>query len=160
MKYLFSLFLGIILQASFAQSSEVELQIHPNWAGKAFNFSTVYSGGDCEYKITRLQYYVSEIKIKYDGGKSYLIKDLYFLVSAEKDTVLSLGILPVSNIEGIEFSIGVDQAANHLDPSTYPSSHPLALKNPSMHWGWTSGYRFIALEGNSKILVKQKVKQR
>ena len=149
MKYLFSLFLGIILQASFAQSSEVELQIHPNWAGNAFNFSTVYSGGDCEYKITRLQYYVSEIKIKYDGGKSYLIKDLYFLVSAEKDTVLSLGILPVSNIEGIEFSIGVDQAANHLDPSTYPSSHPLALKNPSMHWGWTSGYRFIALEGNS-----------
>lgn len=90
MKYLFSLFLGIILQASFAQSSEVELQIHPNWAGNAFNFSTVYSGGDCEYKITRLQYYVSEIKIKYDGGKSYLIKDLYFWLVQKKTQYLVL----------------------------------------------------------------------
>ncbi|MBK7304311.1 MAG: hypothetical protein IPI90_13940 [Saprospiraceae bacterium] len=24
---------------------------------------------------------------------------------------------------------------------------PLAFQDPSMHWGWTSGYRFIALEG-------------
>ncbi|MBK7695626.1 MAG: hypothetical protein IPI30_15330 [Saprospiraceae bacterium] len=23
----------------------------------------------------------------------------------------------------------------------------MAFQDPSMHWGWTSGYRFIALEG-------------
>ena len=26
---------------------------------------------------------------------------------------------------------------------------PLAPKSPSMHWGWASGYRFVALEGKS-----------
>jgi hypothetical protein len=50
-------------------------------------------------------------------------------------------------LEKIQFSIGVDGAHNHLDPASYPSNHPLAPKNPTMHWGWTSGYRFIALEG-------------
>ena len=34
-----------------------------------------------------------------------------------------------------------------MDPASYPSSHPLAPKNPSMHWGWAAGYRFIAFEG-------------
>jgi hypothetical protein len=27
--------------------------------------------------------------------------------------------------------------------------HPLAPKFPSMHWGWASGYRFVAIEGKS-----------
>ena len=44
--------------------------------------------------------------------------------------------------------MGVDQANNHKDPSLWPSEHPLAPKNPSMHWGWASGYRFLAYEGS------------
>ena len=52
-------------------------------------------------------------------------------------------------VEGINFHVGVDSAHNHLDPATYPSTHPLAPQNPSMHWGWAAGYRFIALEGHS-----------
>jgi len=149
MKFLQFLCLSLFLNFAIAQSTEVSLQIHPNWAGNSFALSKVYQGTDFDFKITRLQYYVSQIKVIYDGGKSHLVKDLYFLVSAQRDTILNLGTLPVTNIEGIQFSIGVDEEANHLDPATYPSSHPLALKNPSMHWGWTSGYRFIALEGNS-----------
>src|SRR5690606_31314969 len=26
--------------------------------------------------------------------------------------------------------------------------HPLGPKSPSMHWGWTAGYRFVAYEGS------------
>ena len=60
----------------------------------------------------------------------------------------SLGQLPdVQNVEAITFSVGVPQAVNHLDPAVYPAGHPLSPQNPSMHWGWTAGYRFAAIEG-------------
>lgn len=65
----------------------------------------------------------------------------------------SLGKFNITTIEKITLAIGVNSAVNHLDPSTYSSSHPLAPKSPSMHWGWTAGYRFVALEGKSGTLV-------
>jgi hypothetical protein len=57
--------------------------------------------------------------------------------------------MAITDLDQIRFSIGVDLAHNHLDPATYPSDHPLAPQDPSMHWGWQGGYRFIALEGEA-----------
>ena len=71
-----------------------------------------------------------------------------FLVDADDDESLYLGNFPVSHLEQITYSIGVVEELNHLDPSTYPDDHPLAHQNPSMHWGWTSGYRFLCLDGH------------
>ncbi|MBK9993126.1 MAG: T9SS type A sorting domain-containing protein [Saprospiraceae bacterium] len=36
---------------------------------------------------------------------------------------------------------------NHGDPNLYLATHPLGPKTPDMHWGWTAGYRFMAIEG-------------
>jgi hypothetical protein len=99
------------------------------------------------FNITRLQYYVSEIVLTHDGGQVTPITDLYILVNPATDAEFPLGNLAVTHIEKIQFSVGVDQAHNHLDPASYDETHPLAPQNPSMHWGWASGYRFIALEG-------------
>jgi hypothetical protein len=51
------------------------------------------------------------------------------------------------NIQAVGFGLGVDEAHNHLDPTLYPADHPLALHEPSMHWGWAGGYRFLVVEG-------------
>ena len=112
----------------------------------AYNTSTQSSMG-YGFNVTRLQYYVSEIKLVHDGGLVTSITDLYLLVDPALDTAFELGSFPISNLEKIQFSIGVDNAHNHLDPTSYASNHPLSPKNPTMHWGWTSGYRFIAFEG-------------
>ena len=45
--------------------------------------------------------------------------------------------------------MGVELEYNHEDPSLYQQSHPLAHQNPSMHWGWTSGYRFLCVDGEA-----------
>ncbi|MDG1148649.1 MAG: hypothetical protein P8N52_10125, partial [Crocinitomicaceae bacterium] len=29
----------------------------------------------------------------------------------------------------------------------YPAGHPLSFQTPSMHWGWTSGYKFLLCDG-------------
>lgn len=99
------------------------------------------------YEPRRLEFYLCHPEVVHDGGQRTAPKRVYFLVDGGTETVLDLGDMDVEVIEGIEFSIGVDSASNHLDPANYPEDHPLAYQDPSMHWGWVSGYRFVAYEG-------------
>jgi len=148
-KILLLLFAGIFSQGLSAQMN-VSLHLHQKMGDQPFALNQAASApGGYSIKFTRLQYYVSEIEIIHDGGQVTPAEDVHLLVSAQSDSLFKLGLFDVENIEGIRFSIGVDPSHNHLDPSTYPAEHPLAHQNPSMHWGWTAGYRFIALEGKS-----------
>lgn len=99
------------------------------------------------FNVSRLEYYISQITIVHDGGMETAATDVYILVNGEDPVAADLGSHNVTNVEGIKFSVGVDQAKNHLDPASFPMTHPLAPKFPSMHWGWNAGYRFIAVEG-------------
>jgi hypothetical protein len=112
----------------------------------AYNMATSSDLGYA-FEITRLQYYISEIRLVHDGGIVTPVTDLYLLVDPAVASDFDLGSYNIATLEKIEFSIGVDSAHNHLDPTSYPNGHPLAPQNPSMHWGWISGYRFIAIEG-------------
>ena len=107
------------------------------------------------FSSTRLEYYISEISLVHDGGLETLIEDLWVLVDASRKTELSLGSHNISNIEKVRLHIGVDEAHNHLDPSSYDMSHPLAPKFPAMHWGWAAGYRFVAFEGFGGTALNQ-----
>jgi hypothetical protein len=111
--------------------------------------NVITSDAGYAYKPTRLQYYVSLPVVIHDGGQLAYPHTRYFLVNAAEDAYLDLGTMNVENIEGVVFSIGVDQARNHLDPAQYPAGHPLAPQNPSMHWGWVAGYRFLVMEGDA-----------
>ncbi len=147
-------FLLLLLVAVFSQSlsaqMNVSLHMHQKLGDQPFALNAAATAPDnYAMKVTRMQYYISEIKIMHDGGQMAPVTDMHLLVSAQKDSLFSLGSFDVTAIEGIEFSIGVDPAFNHLDPASYPASDPLAPKNPTMHWGWTAGYRFIAFEGKS-----------
>lgn len=116
----------------------------------AFNKKSVNNLGN-EFNVTRMEYYLSKIIIKHDGGLTTAVNNVYALVNAGANTDIELGTFNVTNIEGIQFSIGVDTPNNNADPSLWPASHPLAPKSPSMHWGWASGYRFAAMEGVAGI---------
>lgn len=96
-----------------------------------------------------LRFYVAEISFVHDGGQRTKANNVYLLVDAGGAPRYVVGNYDISRIDSLEIHIGVDRIANHNDPSIYPSEHPLALKDPSMHWGWAAGYRFIALEGSA-----------
>ena len=98
------------------------------------------------FKLNRIEYYMDEIILVHDGGSSDTAAALA-LVDGFNETSLNLGTFTVDSLESIRFAIGVNTSLNHLDPTTYNPNHPLAPKSPSMHWGWTAGYRFIAAEG-------------
>lgn len=148
-KSLFTLVFLCALLSVEAQKNVI-LHIEHKVGNEDFALNTVFtSEAGYQYMPTRLQYYVSLPVIYHDGGQIAYPNNRYFLINAEEEANLSLGFLNVENIEGVLFSIGVDEARNHLDPAQYPAGHPLAPQNPSMHWGWVGGYRFLAMEGKA-----------
>ena len=141
--------LSWLSNAALAQTA-VNLHMHQTLNGLPFtHYTTTEADWGYYFDVTRLQYYVSQITLIHDGGQRTVIPDLYFLIDPTLDSIFHLGTFSLTDVEGIAFGIGVDSATNHLDPALYPENHPLALKNPSMHWGWAGGYRFIAFEGNA-----------
>ena len=140
--------LCVLSSAVNAQNSiKLEIKHKLNGSDFGFNLEDVTPGGE-PFEVDRMEYYISEISITHSGGAVLHLDSFWILVQAESTaSVFDLGSHEVDSVESITFSIGVEQAFNHLDPTQYPSNHPLAPKSPSMHWGWTSGYRFVAMEG-------------
>lgn len=112
----------------------------------AFDEGAINSMGH-DFKVTRLQYYISEITLVHDGGNETAVEDFWILADAGESANYDLGSYDVNQIEAIKLHVGVDPEHNHEDPASYASDHPLAPQFPSMHWGWSAGYRFVAYEG-------------
>jgi hypothetical protein len=145
--FLLSFLLWILLGAVLPAQNHVRLHLAPRLGDQPFALDEVTPGNGYYFKVARLQYYVSEITITHDGGQVLPLTDLWLLVNPATDSIYDLGVLDIEQVESIKFSLGVDPDHNHLDPASYPAGHPLAPQNPSMHWGWAAGYRFIAFEG-------------
>ena len=146
--------LVIVLALSFSSAiaaNTVRLSIQHMLNGSEFALMKVARSpeGSYEFIVTELRYYLSNIIIVHDGGQRTRCQDVFLLVDANNPSMFELGIYDITNVEGIEFGVGIDQIYNHLDPSTYPPGHPLGHQNPSMHWGWAAGYRFCTFEGKA-----------
>lgn len=126
----------------------VELQIRHKLGSSDFAFSTAATNSlGNNFNVTRLEYYLSKISITHDGGTVTTIPNHYILANGSTNVIDDLGTHTITSVESITLYIGVDSPTNNADPSVYAAGHPLAPKTPSMHWGWASGYRFVAMEG-------------
>lgn len=146
---LFILAFSFFCLNSDAQNN-IQLHINHMLGDESFQMGTPAKNNiDHDFEASRLEYYISEITITHDGGTETKVEDFWILANAEDGitTQEDLGDYDINQVEKISFYIGVDPDHNHLDPATYPQNHPLAPQFPSMHWGWTSGYRFVAYEG-------------
>ena len=161
MKTTLQILFAILFSTSTYGQSTVNIQINHLLDGVQFE-NEVNSTNDLgnDFMIDRLQYYLSGFTLVHDGGQVTEIDDLYVLVSLMESTdatIIELGELELDNLESIRFHFGVDEQANHADPSLLHPSHALAPQFPSMHWGWAAGYRFIALEGKSGPNIDQEL---
>lgn len=152
MKYLLLPFLILysITFSSIAAQHQVRLTIHHKLGTENFALNQpAVNNLNHAFEFTRNEYYISGISIIDDQSHIFHLDSIYMLVDAAEPTSIVLGNLPINQVTAIFFYVGVDSAHNHLDPAAWDPSHPLAPQFPSMHWGWVSGYRFIALEGFS-----------
>ncbi|AEV31500.1 hypothetical protein Oweho_0482 [Owenweeksia hongkongensis DSM 17368] len=156
MKRLFTLFIMLGLGSLAIGQTNVYFKINQMLAGSAFAYSSPTANNlNDAFEFTRLEYYISEIKLTYDGGQDTTLADTYILVRGDQAVNELLGSFNFTTLESVTFGIGVDGSKNHSDPSTYVGGHPLSFQMPSMHWGWAAGYRFAALEGNSGTGMSQ-----
>ena len=152
MKHIFFLLFGLIATQSWTQT-DVTLNIHHKLGSEPFLLDAVAENNLGEsFRATRLEYYISQFSIVHDGGTVTEVPlEILDLVNPgeETTTAIPLGSFDVTTVERIQFYIGVQEPENNADPTLWPEDHPLAPKSPSMHWGWTSGYRFLAYEGEA-----------
>ncbi|MDG1333806.1 MAG: hypothetical protein P8P74_15825 [Crocinitomicaceae bacterium] len=131
---------------SFGQTN-VNIDFQPKVEGNYLIQNTnVLSLSGADMTVDFFNYYISNVHIIHDGGQDLDLSDTVFIVTME-DHFLELGTQDVTNIESIDFGVGVPQSVNHLDISQYDESNPLSWQTPSMHWGWTSGYKFLLVNG-------------
>jgi hypothetical protein len=148
-----SILLTIALMFTFVISNaqkNVFLTVSHKLASANFAFNqTAQNDLMQNFRITRIDYYISSIKIIHDGGIETAVPNKYIIAKGNATVISSLGNFNVTNVEGVKFSVGVEAPINNADPSLQPAGSPLSYQNPSMHWGWSSGYRFVALEGKA-----------
>jgi hypothetical protein len=141
----------IMLFNSYAYGQkEVHLQINQYIGNAPFSIGeTGTNDQGTKFSISRIDYYISSIKLHHDGGMTTNVNNKYIFVSKGKAVDELLGSFNIGLLDSITFSVGVDATNNHGDPTLWPSNHPLAPKSPEMQWGWAAGYRFVAIEGKS-----------
>lgn len=146
---IFIAFLMLSFSISYGQK-EVHLQLNQYIGTAPFSIG---DGGTndlgTKFNISRLDYYISSIKLHHDGGMQTAVNNKYIFVSKGETVDELLGSFNIGILDSITFSIGVEATDNHADPTLWPAGHPLAPKSPEMHWGWAAGFRFIAIEGKS-----------
>lgn len=151
MKNKILILVAVLFSFSATAQKDVTLTIKHMLGGNTFAFNQAATNNlNNNLNIDRIDYYISGITIIHDGGMQTPVPASTILfVEGDINHFANLGNYNVTNVEGVKFSIGVPSSVNNQDPAQWTGSHPLAPKSPSMHWGWSAGFRFVALEGKA-----------
>lgn len=126
----------------------VKIELSHLAGGSALSFSSPYNDdfGNV-FTITRADFYVNGFLLKDDMGDTVLSSTAHYVVNPALQEI-SLGSVNGTHVHMLHFNVGVDTLLNlTVDPATQPAGSALGVQTPSMYWGWSSGYRFIVLEG-------------
>ena len=145
MSKLLLIFMAVVISYScFSQKKTVRIPV---------SFEVIYKGSDSflnrklindfgeNYSISKLKYYVSNIK--FETKEITNNQSNIFLIAASKQNIISV-LVPAKKITGISFLLGVDSALN----CSGAQSGALDPLN-DMFWTWNNGYIFFKLEGSS-----------
>lgn len=105
------------------------------------------------FSITKLQYFVSNIKLTKTDGTVYTVpQDSSYFLMVEGDEEHSEAVVnaPVGDYSKIEFILGVDSLRSTMDIADRKGVlDPSGSMEDGMYWGWNSGYIFFKMEGIS-----------
>lgn len=124
------------------------------------NSGTYQNASGENFSVTKLNYFVSNIKLLKADGSSYTVPQdsSYFLIreANKASQEVKLNNVPSGEYSGIQFVIGVDSLRSAMDKSkrtgildqlTGPTNEE------SMYWDWNPGYIFLMMEGTSPVAM-------
>ncbi len=98
--------------------------------------------------FTRVDFLISNFALQRADG-SWLETANWFAAMRPDQNRLRAKIdgVPIQKYTAVRFRLGVDPATDKSEPNQYPPDHPLHPTVNGLHWGMTTGYVFLALEG-------------
>lgn len=136
---------GVWLLLLPAAGQELRLEVMPVANGQALRLHEPLASGA---RVTRLDFLLSGLALRRQDGSWLESRDWYAYLSVAAGRLTAQGSgIPAGEYTGIRFHVGVDEGANKSDPNRYAPDHALNPQVNGLHWGWTGGYIFMALEG-------------
>jgi len=122
---------------------QVDLQLRVG--SETLTMGNTYDINGTALQVNIAQFYMGDIELT---GPETSNPDDYFIVGTGQNSFT----LPEVEIGTYDFSfgVGVNAEINALpedDFTSRPASDPLGVQNPSMHWSWNLGYRFMRIDG-------------
>lgn len=117
--------------------------------GSPLSFDSVYYTNQAGnvYTVSRLQYYVSGIKLYKNGELAYTLDSIFYVDARKASTNnIILRNIPSFNYDQIVFTIGVEDKFN-IHGQIASTLENVAMEWPDMMGG---GYHFLKLEGHFK----------
>lgn len=131
------------------EKARLNIQFDFNVAGNALEFDKLYEINGATVSFEAANFYMGGISFTQDNNQIIELTDQYLLAGIGNIASLNSAV-DVSDINNIKFFIGVDPVTNaqtEMDFTSRPASDPLSIKDPSMHWSWSTGYKFLRVDG-------------
>jgi hypothetical protein len=129
---------------------ELRLELELEWKGNpVVPGETLSSERVSDLSLSRVDGLLSRLALRRADG-SWLESErwhVYFSAEKRRLTAKADG-LPAQEFHAIRFQVGLDAETDASDPQVWPADHPLHPSVCGLHWGWRSGYVFLALEGH------------
>jgi len=117
------------------------------------NTETYTDAAGEDYKISLLEYYISNIIVRKADGTEYVVpqdKSYFLMKEGDEDHEKALVNVPEGDYTSLTFTVGVDSLRNTMDVSKRTGVlDPASPESDGMYWGWNSGYIFFKMEGTS-----------
>ena len=127
-----------------APKAQLQIDLQPVYGGQNFFMDSIYTTQEgYKVKFTELKCYFT----LFSNGTNAL-HQAALLDYRETGSLLFKKEGDYAKFLNLSAVLGVDSSLNHLDPSAFPNESPLNISNAGpMHWGWSTGYIFMNIEG-------------
>jgi cytochrome c peroxidase len=145
---------GLLLLLSLAlgaAAAELRVRVEPRWGGEALTVPSAEqtTAAGQRVRVTRLAALLSDFQLlKPDGSVVRLEGQYGFIDAASGRLAVALSGVPAGDYAGLQVQIGLPDGVNHADPGLWPPGHALNPQTNGLHWSWSGGYVFLALEGH------------
>ncbi len=108
--------------------------------------------------VSELKYYLSNFVLVDGDGGEFPIPDSYlffgqFSGNASASRMVSFDAIPAGTYTNLKFAVGIDVNANRITPLEVGDLDPFGsnstLGSNNMIWTWSTGYKFVKLEGST-----------
>ncbi|MEE9371878.1 MAG: MbnP family protein [Saprospiraceae bacterium] len=132
------------------KQGDVEFRFNYTVNGQPLDLGQIYNVNGTAVSFKFANFYIGNIVFNPQQGAEVSLNDKFLLVTPDL-TTSSVGKIDEGSYS-VRFSLGVNDAENDQSETDFLSratDDPLAMKNPSMHWGWNGGYKYIRVDGLS-----------